>query len=66
MASLYDYQTGTILAPMSDTTVRLRGALDDAAAESPEGTVLARYTDGVWDYVRPDCREPGDAVVYAE
>ena len=66
MSNIICYQTGTILAPASESTERLAGALADAASESPEGTVLARLVDGVWDYVRPDCREPGDVVVYCE
>lgn len=64
MAHLYDYQTGTELAPASDLTPRLAGALADTT--SPEGLVLARLTPQGWDYVRPDERKPGDVVVYCD
>ena len=67
MANLICYQTGTIVAHISEATERLAGALADASTQSPEGTVVARKgVDGTWDYVRPSERVPADVVVYCE
>jgi hypothetical protein len=64
---IYDYQTGSRVAPISDCTDGLCAALQDAAGESEEATVVARRgTDGAWGYVRPSEREAGDLVVYCE
>lgn len=62
--NLIDYQTGNVLAHISEATERLCGALQDAANESPQGTVVARKTDKGWDYVRPSERIDGDVTVY--
>lgn len=60
---LTNYQTGEALqGKVSD---ELAGALADAASESAEGTCVARLVDGVWEYVRPSAREPGDVTVFS-
>ena len=65
MATIVCYQTGTVVAHISDCTEALCGALADASTQSHEGTVVARReADGRWGYVRPSERLPSDVVVY--